>query len=485
MKAILKPYQEQIKQLVLTHPYCGLFLPMGMGKTLITLDCLYDLNPTNHVLIIAPKTIARSTWIDEIHKWEYPIRYKSFIVNEKGKQLSKKKRKALYEESLSAEPTIYFINRDIITDLVKYMQTKGIWRFSTIIIDESQGFKSHKSARFKALQDVVDNKGFHLMNPNAPIVTRLIELTGTPIPNGIMDLWAQIYLLDRGERLGKNITTYRQSFFYEGRRINGVVTEYIPQYGAEDEIYRRISDITFSVKNTELFLPDIIYNDIPIYMTDDEMKLYKTFVKTSVLDLNTDTQIVAANAAILTAKLSQMASGAIYIPDENGKSTDKYEVIHTHKLEMLEYIINNTNSPVIVAYHFKSDKDMILKYLSSAKIDAKPFDGTPEMIHEWNDRKIPVMLLQPASAGYGLNLQQGGHTLVWYTIPWSLEEYLQTNARLHRMGQTEPVIIHHLLTDKTIDKRILNKVLQKDATEQDLLNAVTLTLDDVLDHTTE
>lgn len=453
----LHQYQRYACNFIISHPFCGLFLTMGLGKSFTTLMALYRINPKHHVLIIAPKNIARSTWIDEIEKWGIPLRYQSLIVKDNGKPLSKKDREALYEQTLNQPPTIYFINRELVSDLVDYMTHRRktpVWPFANIVIDESQSFKSYKSARFKALKLV------------RPAIKRIILLTGTPTPNGLMDLWSQIYLLDGGKRLGKNITTYRNTFFRPGTIVNGYPVNWIPIYGAEQEIYRRISDLVISVKNTKLKLPTITYNNVFVHMDDSEKALYDRMKRDQVLPLDSG-DITAANAAVLSAKLSQMASGALYIDDEH-----HYKVIHEKKLEQTAYIIRNTDSPVIVAYHFKSDLDLLQQYLTKEGLNPTVFDGSPDMIHQWNNRQIPVLLLQPASAGHGLNLQQGGHTLIWYTVPWSLEEYLQCNARLYRQGQTEPVIIHHILTAKTIDSHILQAIDKKDMSQNALLDAV-------------
>lgn len=492
MNPSLHPYQQQVKDFILTRPHCGIFLQMGLGKTLISLSALNDLYATNqitgHTLVIAPKNIARSTWIDEIEKWNFKFPYKSLIVNENGKPLSKKKREELYLEALTAPPTVYFINRELIVNLIDFYIDRKVkpngrynfqqgWIFENIIIDEFQSFKSYNSERFKALK-FANERG---------LIRRLIGLTGTPTPNGLEDLWAEMFLIDNGARLEKNITKYRRRFFNEGRYVNGYPIEYIPKPGAEEVIYGLIKDVTISLKNTMLQLPPLTYNDVYVHMTDSERKLYKSMARTNVLDIDEFTTITAANSAVLSAKLSQMASGAIYLPTDDTNplkikhSVPEYAIIHKQKLEQLEYLINNTDSPVLVAYHFQSDYDMILNYFAGIK-DAKPvtlFDGSPEMIHAWNNKQIPVMLIQPASAGFGLNFQEGGHTLVWYTIPWSLEEYLQTNARIYRQGQTQPVVIHRLLTENTIDKRILDCILQKDANEENLLNAVELAIADI------
>lgn len=480
-KIPLHDYQEFCKNFALTHPYCGLFLKMGLGKTAIILETLWEMNPTDHVLIIAPKTIARCTWQNEIEKWNIPIRTESLVVNQNGKQLTKKKRDQIYD-TIQPNPyaTVYFINRELIPDLVKRFPYQQ-WPFKTVIIDESQSFKSHSSQRFKALKEV------------RPYIQRLIELTGSPTPNGLMDLWSQIYLLDMGERLGRNITTYRNTFFDPGLIVNGYPVSYKPKrymsneqgfpltdangqlISAQDMIYDRIDDIVISMDNSFIQLPPITYHNVDVIMTKDEMKLYKKFAKESILELQDGQVIEAKNAAVLAAKLSQMASGSIY----TDAKTHTYQVIHENKLEMCEYIINNTDTPVLIAYHFQSDKDMLLNYFKKQKMEAVLFDGSPEMQKAWNQGQYPIMLLQPASCGFGVNLQEGGSTLIWYTIPWSLEEYEQTNARIYRQGQSNHVFIHHLLTKHTGDPRMLSVVQDKDASQTDLLKAIEVTLSEL------
>lgn len=437
---------------------------MGLGKTLITLMALYEMNPNGHVLVIAPATIARSTWFDEIEKWNIPLRTKSLIVNEKGSKLSRAERLKRYEEVATDPPTVYFINRELVVDLVENQPIVNgypTWLFPNVIIDEIQSFKSYKAQRFKALQKV------------RPNIQRLIGLTGTPAPNGLMDLWSQIYLMDQGVKLGRNITAYREAFFMPGPVVNGYPISWIPFDWSEKVIYDRIADLVISIKNTNLKLPSVTFNDIYVHMTPKEMALYKKLMKTKVLNIADET-VTAVNAAVLVAKLSQMASGSLYINEDH-----EYTVIHKQKLEQCEYIIRNTGSPVLIAYHFKSEVELILKHLTDLGYDAQKFDKTPEMIHKWNRGEIPIMLIQPASAGHGLNLQDGGHTLIWYTIPWSLESYMQTNKRLHRQGQKNPVVIHHLLTKGTVDQRILNALNKKEAFQDALLSAVELTINEI------
>lgn len=477
MNCSLHDYQEQAKNFLMTHPKAGLFLDVGFGKTLATLAALFEMGMrgmiSGHILVIAPKAIARSTWIDEMEKWDIRANTVSLIVNEKGKQLSKKKRLERYIEIETHAPAFYFINKELVTDLVKWhADNKKPWPFPTVVVDELQAFKSYKSTRFKALKAV------------SPAIQRFIGLTGTPTPNGIEDLWSEIYLMDQGARLGKNITTYRERYFVPGLVMNNITVDWRPRDGAEEAIYAMVNDIVVSVRNPNISLPKVAYNDMICHMSDDEMAKYKELAKENVLDVMTEqgdeASIEAANAAILSAKLSQMASGALYL--EKGK-TD-YVTIHKRKLEMLEYIIeNNNNSPVLVAYHFQSDLAEIIKYLKEIHTATKDnryrmevFDGSPDMIHKWNRGEIPVMLLQPASAGHGINIQDGGHTLVWYTLPWSLEHYIQTCGRLNRQGQKHMVTIHHLITDKTIDRKIMNALKRKDASEKALLDAVAMTI---------
>lgn len=461
-KIPLHDYQIFAKDFMLAHPYCGLFLKMGLGKTSIVLEGLYELNPPGHVLVIAPKTIARCTWTNEIDKWGIKFRTQSLIVNKNGKKLSKKKREEIFDTIPTAAPTIYFINRELVSKLIDYFP-KEKWCFPVVIIDESQSFKSYSSQRFKKMQTV------------RPYIFRLIEMTGSPAPNGLMDLWSQIWLLDMGDRLGRNITQYRDTYFNPGLCVNGYPVDWHPKVGAKETIYDRIGDITISMENKYIQLPALTFNDILIDMDPPEYKRYKEFAKTFILDLKNGDQIEAANAAVLSAKLSQMASGAIYV--EQG--SHKYEIVHEHKLEVCEYIINDTDGNVLIAYHFQSDKDMLLRHFKDTETPAVVFDGSPEMEKEWNKGEIKVMLIQPASCGFGLNLQDGGSTLIWYTLPWSLEQYEQTNARIYRQGQTQPCIIHHLMTKHTVDERILRAIEKKDLSQKELMDAIEATFDDM------
>lgn len=342
-----------------------------------------------------------------------------------------------------------------------------LWPFATVVVDESQGFKNPSSSRFKALASV------------RPAITRLIEMSGTPTPQGLLDLWSQIYLLDQGEALGKTMSAYKERWFYPDRYVDNRPVSWVPKPGAEKEIYAAISHLVMSVENISLKLPDVTVNDVYVHLDSDEMEAYKEFKKESVLELvdsdGGQVSITAANAAVLSTKLTQFASGTIYT-DPVAK---KFQVMHDRKIEHLDYILRNTASPVIVAYRFISDKVRLMADLKKLGHDVHLFDGSRDMVRDWNAGRYPVMLLQPASAGHGLNLQDGGHTLVWYTLPFSLEHYLQTNARLHRQGQKNPVVIHRLLTKGTYDERLPLMLAKKKVTQDDLIQAVTMEIGDL------
>lgn len=516
----VKVYIEKIEQLANRDMTCltvsaadHLFLIndyIVTHNTLTTLVALLEIKPQGHILVVAPKTIARATWTDEIADWEIPVRTQSLLVNEKGKPLAKAKRLKKYAEIYTNKPSMYFINRELLPDLVKYVTDNKLkWPFPTVVIDEMQSFKSPKSERFKALKKV------------RPQIQRVIGLSGTPAPNGLLDLWSQIYLLDMGKRLGKTQTYYKNTFFDVTRMYNGYAIEWAPkkimpglpfeawlteaykmdmnaynqlyqnqkddvnryysdylmnQKSAEEEIYDRISDICMSMENTHIKMPQLIMQDVYVQMDDDEKKLYKELRENSIVEFQDDTATVAANAAVLSAKLLQLASGTLYTDDVSEVDGYRsYKEIHTKKIDMCKYIIDNTNSPVLIAYHFKCDAKRLLESIDGAVL----FDKTPEMIHDWNEGKIKVLLIQPASAGHGLNLQKGpGHTMIWFTIPWSLEEYQQTNARLYRQGQQNNVTIYRLFTKGTLDTKVANAIKGKAMTQDGLLDAIKATLEE-------
>lgn len=456
----LHDYQKRAVNFVVLHSHAGLFLDVGMGKSLITLTALSVL-PKAKTLVIAPKAIARATWIDEIDKWKAPLKYRSLIVNDEGKQLNKDLRHQAYKDAFSDKhPKIYFLNKDLLMDCIKYYQNSKTmsWPFEYLVIDESQNFKSYNAKRFIALKKVL------------PKIKRLIELTGTPAPNGLMDLWPQIYLLDHGQSLGETISDYRQRFFKPTIYIQNHPVSWEPLkyqgYNAEYDIYQRIKPYVISMKNTTLKLPPVTFTQDKVYLDQEQYQVYKKMVKDKVLQITPDCKVTADNAAVLAGRLSQMASGALYIDEEHN-----FIRIHDEKLKRTKYIIDNTDSPVLVVYYWQSDLKMLKKYLKKQKMPFSVFDKTPEMIDNWNEGKYKTMLMQ-ASAGVGINLQQGGHTLVWYTLPWNLEQYIQVNGRLVRQGQKYPVIIHQLMTDKTIDNKILIALHHKDITQQHLISAV-------------
>lgn len=428
-------------------------------NTLVTLMALWQSAPPGHILVIAPKTIAASTWVNEIAKWNIPVRTQSLVVNDRGKDWTRKKRLKLYAEMLDTPPTMYFINREKLVDLIQNLpmrEGEAIWPFGTIVVDELQSFKSYSSERTKALLKV------------APMSQRFIGLTGTPTPQGLEDLWSEIYFMDNGQRLGKNITAYRNRWFYPKLYIQNHPVNWIPRPGAEDEIYSLINDLVISIKNPNIKLPTVTFNDINVDLNPDELKVYKDFAKESAMILDDGRTVTAQNAGQLRIKLTQMASGTVYTEKGNAES---YIVIHEKKLDICEYIINNTSGSVLIAFQFQADRDQLLKRFPQAR----QFDGTADMIQEWNDRKIPVMILNPASAGHGLNLQYGGHTLIWYTTPTNLEYYLQCNARLARQGQPDPVTIHHILINHTVDHLNLELVQTKQIAEERLIDAVQAT----------
>jgi SNF2 family DNA or RNA helicase len=466
----LLPHQEVVKDFIVQNPKCGIFLTMGGGKCLATLAALAAVRPTGHILVVAPVNIARSTWIDEIEKWGFPLRTRSFIVNDNDKKLTKIKRLQRYEDVFSDEPTMYFINVELIDDLVNQMPVQTIngqktimWPFQTVIVDESQTLKNPGGVRFKALRKV------------APAIVRLIELTGTPTPNGLMDLWSQMFLLDGGLALGKTLTEYRERYFVAAMMIDNRPVKWELRPGAAEEIYARVKHKVMSAENTSIPKPPVSIDPISVVLDKDTMTAYKDFTKSLVLDLADPNPlkpgtltITADNAAILYGKQLQFASGTMYTDEDHN-----YAVIHEEKLAMVDYLIRNNNgSPIIIAYKYQSDKQQLLKYLTDAKVNVQGFDGSRSMIAEWNAGNIPVMLLQPASAGHGLNLQDGGHTLIWYTLPDSLEHYLQTNARLARMGQQHPVQIWCLITKGTRDEKMPRMLERKHLVQQGLLDAV-------------
>ena len=442
MRYVAHNYQNYAKDFILAHKVSALFLDCGLGKTITTLtainELMYDSFEISKVLIIAPLRVAQSTWKEEIEKWDHLnlLRYSVAVGDEK------ERLKALKQKS-----DIYIINRENVDWLVT---KSGIdFNFSMLIIDELSSFKSHTSKRFKSLLKI------------RPYFERVVGLTGTPSSNGLMDLWAEFRVLDLGERLGRYITHYRNEYFLPDKRNGAVIFSYKPQLNAEERIYRRLADMTISMKSTEyLKMPELILNELEINLDEKDQIKYKKFKKEMVMTIQ-EKEIDAINAASLSNKLIQLANGSIYDEDK------KFYEVHNKKLDKLEEIIESANGkPVLVAYWFKADKERIEKRFKVREIK------TADDIKQWNKGMIDLALIHPASAGHGLNLQSGGSTLVWFSLTWSLELYQQTNARLYRQGQKDTVVIHHLITKNTIDEDIMKSLKRKDKTQEALMKAV-------------
>ena len=442
MRYVAHNYQNYAKDFILAHKVSALFLDCGLGKTITTLtainELMYDSFEISKVLIIAPLRVAQSTWKEEIEKWDHLnlLRYSIAVGDEK------ERLKALKQNS-----DIYIINRENVDWLVT---KSGIdFNFNMLIIDELSSFKSHTSKRFKSLLKI------------RPYFERVVGLTGTPSSNGLMDLWAEFRVLDLGERLGRYITHYRNEYFLPDKRNGAVIFSYKPQPNAEERIYRRLSDMTISMKSTEyLKMPELILNELEINLDEKDQMKYKRFKKEMVMTIQ-EKEIDAINAASLSNKLIQLANGSIYDEDK------KFYEVHNKKLDKLEEIIESANGkPVLVAYWFKADKERIEKRFKVREIK------TADDIKQWNKGMIDLALIHPASAGHGLNLQSGGSTLVWFSLTWSLELYQQTNARLYRQGQKDTVVIHHLIIKNTIDEDIMKSLKRKDKTQESLMKAV-------------
>lgn len=436
-------YQSYAIDYIENHPIAAVLLDMGLGKTVISLtaiaDLLFDSFEAHRVLVIAPLRVARDTWPLEIKKWKH-LKYLTYAVAVG----TVKERKA----ALMANADITIINRENLGWLI---DNSGFpFNYDMVIIDELSSFKNHKSKRFQSLMRV------------RPKIKRIIGLTGTPSSNGLMDLWAEFKLLDFGERLGRFITHYRTNYFIPDKRNGEIIYSYKPMPYAEDAIYRKISDITISMKSTDhLQMPELITSQYEVQLSENEEKRYEELKADFILELP-EGEITAANAASLTGKLSQLANGAIY--DDSGNILE----FHDRKLDALEDIIESANGkPLLVAYWFKHDLQRIKNRFDVREIK------TSKDITDWNNGTIPVAVIHPASAGHGLNLQAGGSTLIWFGLTWSLELYQQTNARLWRQGQTSgTVVIEHIVTKGTIDEKILKALSLKEVSQNALIDAV-------------
>ena len=433
-------YQTYATRFLLEHPISCLMLDCGLGKTVITLTALWDLVldsfDIGRVLVIAPKRVAENVWVQEIEKWEHLTGLTAVRVlgNEQERR-----------SALNTPAFLYIINRENVAWLVKNRR----WDFDMVVIDELSSFKSHQAQRFKAMRKV------------RPLVTRIVGLTATPAPNSLMDLWAEMCLLDMGQRLGRYIGSYRERFFVPDKRNREIVYSYKPREGAEDKIYELISDICISMKAKDhLQMPELVTNRVTVSMSPKEHEVYDRLRRDMVTELNGE-ELDAVNAASLSNKLQQMASGAVY---SSGHQT---VVLHSRKLDALEDLIEAANGkPLLVAYWFHHEHDRLHERFDCRDIN------TAEDIAAWCAGEIPVGLIHPASAGHGLNLQSGGSTLVWLSLTWSLELYEQLNDRLWRQGQEHTVVIHHIISEGTIDEDIMSTLARKDVGQNALRDAV-------------
>ena len=448
----LHGYQLFAADFIVTHPHSAILLDCGCGKTVITLtaieELLRDRFEVRKVLVICPIRVAQ-VWADEIAKWSHlrGLRYSIAVGS------ASERRYALNQDA-----DIYIINRDVVPWLVE--EYGGEWKWDMLVLDELSSFKNPQAKRFKAILAI------------RSLVRRVVGLTGTPSSNGLMDLWAEYRLLDLGERLGRFISRYRQEYFRPDKTNGQIVYSYAPLPGAEERIYQRISDITISMRCTDhLCMPELVSAPYEVTLSPDERKRYNAMKKEMVLSLK-DGEVTAANAASLSGKLTQMANGAVY--SDSGEVAE----IHSRKLDALEDLIEAQNGkPVLVAYWYKHDLKRIEQRLQEMGVSYRRID-TEESIHQWNAKRIAVGLIHPASAGHGLNLQGGGSTLIWFGLTWSLELYIQTNARLWRQGQvSRTVVIQHIITKGTIDERIMAALQRKEVTQSSLIDAVKAQLD--------
>lgn len=439
---IFKPhgYQSYCIRKILEIKKLGLFLDMGLGKTVTTLTAVKELKynrfEVRKVLVIAPKKVAEGTWTKEKDKWEHTKMLRvSQVLGSRAKRV----------RALNSPADIYIINRENVVWLVDYYRNS--WPFDMVVVDESSSFKSHKAKRFKALSSV------------GPHINRLVELTGTPSPNGLDDLWAQLYLLDGGERLGKKYTQFRERYFQPDRRgADGMIYSYEAKPGTEESILRKISDICISMKAEDyLELPEITFHQIPVVLDAKAEKAYRELERKMVLEIPEDEEeISVASAAALSNKLLQLANGAIYDDDRN------VHEVHNCKIEaFLELIESLQGKPALVFYNYQHDRERILRALEKSKLRIRELKDTQDE-DDWNAGRIDILLTHPASSAYGLNLQQGGNHVVWFGLTWNYELYTQANKRLHRQGQTERVIIHHLVCEGTRDEDVKQALERKD-----------------------
>lgn len=444
-------YQSRAIEHIIGHRYCCLFLDMGLGKTVCTLTAidrlLSDIDITR-VLVIAPKRVAESVWATEADKWDH-TRYMavSVVTGSRAQRIA----------ALEAQAHVYVISRDNVQWLVEYQQSKKTWPFDMVVLDELSSFKNPSAKRFKALRRV------------RPYIRRVVGLTGTPSPNGLIDLWAQLYLVDMGQRLGQYVTKFRERYFKPQGGSGHIVYKWaLKNERSADEIAEAIADICLSMKAEEyLDMPERIDIDLPVVLNGEQMKQYKRFERDLVLSL-TDETITAQSAVTLSGKLMQYASGAIYDEEHNT------HYLHDAKIEALAELMEQTNENVLLFYNYQHEARRIMSDL--AMYSPQMFDSTS--VVRWNKGEIRLLLAHPASTAFGLNLQQGGRTVVWYGPQWNLELYQQANARLYRQGQTKAVKIYRIIAKGTIDERVVRAVDNKATSQEALLEAVKTIVDD-------
>ena len=438
-------YQLYAKDRIIDLKACGLFLEPGLGKTSIALtainELIYERFEVSKVLVIAPKRVAEDTWTSEAEKWDHLQHLRiSKVLGSASQRI----------DALKMDADIYVMNRENVCWLIEYLGKN--WDFDMLVVDELSSFKSNQAKRFRALRRV------------RLLVSRFVGLTGTPAPNGLMDLWPEVYLIDMGERLGKTISGYRERYFYPAKSNGYAVYSWEPKPGAQEVIHQKISDVCISMRAGDyLGLREPIIRDVKIRLSPDEVQLYKRLEREKLLSIG-ESEITAFTAASVWGKLLQMANGAVY--DKGGDVVE----IHQKKLEALEDIVEEANgSPVMVVYNYKHDYDRLMRRFAAYR--PRTLQGQQD-IRDWNAEKIPLLLAQPASMGHGLNIQDGGHIIVWFGLNPSLELYQQTNDRLQRQGQKALVIIIRLICEGTVDEDVIQKLSAKDANQLSLLEAV-------------
>lgn len=440
-------YQKHAIDKVIENEKYGLFLDMGLGKTVSTLTAFSELQllDTEKMLVIAPLNVAKDTWADEISKWEHLKRLRvSKILGTPKQRLA----------ALNKDADIYITNKENTKWLCE--QYKKDWPFDMVVIDELSTFKNPSSQRFKAIKKKL------------PLVKRFVGLTGTPSPNSLLDLWAQVYLIDRGERLETAFSRYRERYFRATHQVSDHVYNWELREGSEDLIYKQIEDIALSMKASDyLDMPERIDTKQVITLSNKERKLYDELEKYYILEDETDGTVVAQSGASLSQKLLQLSNGAVYTDDEEVRH------IHDRKLDKLEEIIEEAQGqPILLFYNFRHDRDRILERFDDViTLEDSNYKA------KWNSGKAKILLAHPASAGHGLNLQQGGHIIVWFGLTWSLELYQQANARLYRQGQEHTTIIHHIMTENTIDQRVYQALQNKELTQDELMKAIKARID--------